>query len=95
YNVLNLCTVPVTRQYPLLQLLENYNTPPHRIPKPPPCAPKRVGVRRRLENHSDIVDSQKQVKSTDCPWTTSTTPCLVHLQATTGSGSTIVVTLRL
>nr|AGU90855.1 E4 [Human papillomavirus type 70]AGU90863.1 E4 [Human papillomavirus type 70] len=81
---MTLCTVPVTTQYPLLSLLQNYNTPPRPIPPQQPHAPKKLS-RRRLAS----VEFPGPQKQTDCPWT------LLQVKASTNDGTSVVVTLHL
>ncbi|AAZ39503.1 E4 protein [human papillomavirus 97] len=88
---MTLCAVPVTK-YPLLRLLDHYNTPPRPTPKPRPWAPQKP--KRRLLNDLDSVDFRSN--TVDVSPTTCTTHYSVqlHLEAT-NDGSCVVVTLRL
>nr|WAB54041.1 E4 [human papillomavirus 45] len=85
--------VPVTTRYPLLRLLDSYNTPPRRPPKPHPWAPQNPTSRRRLLSDLDSVDSQSS--TTDLSTPTCTTRSCVQVQVTTNDGKCVVVTLRL
>ncbi|CBY85071.1 E4 protein, partial [Human papillomavirus type 68b] len=94
FIVLTLCAVPLTEQYPLLNLLPNYRTPPRPIPPQVPHAPKKH-ARRRLGSTPDSTESLSPLSPTTCPWTVSTSHSSVEVQATTKEGTCVVVTLHL
>nr|ALJ32963.1 early protein E4 [human papillomavirus 51]ALJ32970.1 early protein E4 [human papillomavirus 51]CAD1814169.1 early protein E4 [human papillomavirus 51] len=84
--------VPAVTRYPLLQLLNNYQTPQRPIPLPPAWAPKKP--RHNSENDSDLL-SPTPPQSPHCPWTIQTTKYTVEVEALTLEGTKVQLRLRL
>ncbi|BAA90731.1 E4, partial [human papillomavirus 69] len=101
YVVLNLYLVPPGTKYPLLKLLNHYQTTPPRPPKPPVCpgAPKKPR-RQRQQSDDDLVDPTPLspppvLQGPEVPWSIQTTCYTVTVEATTREGARVVTRLCL